>query len=174
MKFTQSSRKWWLKIYTKMVGENASVEYIARGWAIGMFYGCFIPFGFQLALSVPTSFWLKGSKVGAVLGTLITNPFTIFIIYPVQCYVGNKLIGGSLSYAEVSKAMADVVQKQDYSTLFGLSLDLILSFFTGGALLTVVMTPLTYFAVKYLVEARRKRKAAKAAKAKGSVPDKGR
>ncbi|MBO7152873.1 MAG: DUF2062 domain-containing protein [Lentisphaeria bacterium] len=164
MKFTQSFRKWWLKIYTKMVGENASVEYIARGWAIGMFYGCFIPFGFQLALSVPTSFWLKGSKVGAVLGTLITNPFTIFIIYPVQCYVGNKLIGGSLSYAEVSKAMADVVQKQDYSTLFGLSLDLILSFFTGGALLTVVMTPLTYFAVKYLVEARRKRKAAKAKK----------
>ena len=174
MKFTQSFRKWWLKIYTKMVGENASVEYIARGWAIGMFYGCFIPFGFQLVLSVPTSFWLKGSKVGAVLGTLITNPFTIFIIYPVQCYVGNKLIGGSLSYAEVSKAMADVVHKQDYSTLFGLSLDLILSFFAGGTLLTVVMTPLTYFAVKYLVTARRKRKAAKAAKAKGSVPDKGR
>lgn len=164
MKFTQSFRKWWLKIYTKMVGENASVEYIARGWAIGMFYGCFIPFGFQLVLSVPTSFWLKGSKVGAVLGTLITNPFTIFIIYPVQCYVGNKLIGGSLSYAEVSKAMADVVHKQDYSTLFGLSLDLILSFFAGGTLLTVVMTPLTYFAVKYLVTARRRRKAVKAKK----------
>ena len=151
-------KRWWIRLYTKMVSEKATPQYIARGWAIGMFYGCLIPFGFQLILSIPTSFALKGSKVGAVLGTLITNHFTIFIIYPVQCYVGNKIIGGSLGYAEVQKAMADVIQNQDYSTLLGMSIDLVVSFFIGGALLTAIMTPLTYFAVKALVEARQKRK----------------
>lgn len=156
-------KKWWVKLYTKMVSEKATPEYIAKGWAIGMFYGCFIPFGFQLALSIPTSFLLKGSKIGATLGTLITNHFTIFIIYPVQCYVGNKLIGGSLSYAEITKAMSDVIKNQDYTTLLGMSRDLIFSFFIGGALLTAVMTPLTYIAVKALVTARQKRRAQKIA-----------
>jgi uncharacterized protein (DUF2062 family) len=47
-------RRWWKKIYAKMVSEKATPEYIARGWAIGMFYGCFIPFGAQLILSIPT------------------------------------------------------------------------------------------------------------------------
>ena len=63
MSIKSTIRRWWLKLYTKMVGEKATPEYIARGWAIGMFYGCMIPFGFQLMLSIPTSFALKGSKI---------------------------------------------------------------------------------------------------------------
>ncbi len=156
-------RRWWKKIYTKMVLEKASPEYIARGWAIGMFYGCLIPFGAQLILSIPTSFMLKGSKVGATLGTLITNHFTIFIIYPVQCYVGNKIIGGDLGYSEVVKAMSDVMKNQDFSTLIKMSWELIISFFVGGALLTAIMTPLTYIFVKKLVVARQARKKSKKA-----------
>ena len=71
------------EFYKKIVGEDASPEFIARGWAIGMFYGCLIPFGLQLILSIPTAFFLKGSKVGATLGTFITNHFTVFVIYAV-------------------------------------------------------------------------------------------
>ena len=82
-----------LQLYAKIVREKASPEYIARGWAIGMFYGCLIPFGFQLLCSIPTAFILKGSKIGATIGTLITNHFSVFIIYPVQCYVGLLLMG---------------------------------------------------------------------------------
>ena len=67
-------------LYLKIVREKASPEYIARGWAIGMFYGCLIPFGFQLICSIPTAFLLKGSKIGASVGTLITNHFSVFII----------------------------------------------------------------------------------------------
>ena len=158
MSIATTLRRWWKKLYTKMVSEKATPEYIARGWAIGMFYGCFIPFGVQLIVSIPTAFVLKGSKIGATLGTLITNHFTIFIIYPIQCYVGNKLIGGKLGYSEVVKAMADLVKNQDFSTLAKLSWELIISFFAGGALLTAVMTPLTYILVKKLVVTRQESK----------------
>ena len=158
MSVVSTVKRWWVRLYAKMVTEKATPEYVARGWAIGMFYGCLIPFGFQLALSIPTSFVLKGSKIGATLGTLITNHFSIFIIYPLQCYVGNKIIGGKLSYCDVQKAMADLITNQDYSTLLGMSVELVISFFAGGALLTAVMTPLTYFLVKELVVSRQKRK----------------
>ena len=145
-------------MYDRIVKEKAAPEYIARGWAIGMFYGCLIPFGFQLLCSIPTAFLLKGSKIGATFGTLLTNHFTIFIIYPLQCLVGNHLIGGNLSYEAVNEAMQNVLKLQNYSALLELGRDLLISFFVGGALLTVIMTPLTYFAVLNMVRTHRRLK----------------
>ena len=158
-----------LVLYAKMVREKASPEFIARGWAIGMFYGCAIPFGFQLILSIPTALLMRGSKIGAVVGTFITNHFTIFVIYPVQCYVGNKLIGGKLSYPVIKSAMTQLISKASYRALFDLGWELAASFFIGGALLALVMTPLTYFGVKNLVIRRRERKKTKIARSQGNL-----
>ena len=145
----QKQSKW---LYYKIVREKATPEYIARGWAIGMFYGCLIPFGLQLACSIPTAFLLKGSKIGASVGTLITNPVSIFFIYPVQCWVGGKLIGRELSYERVDASMRHVLSHEgpwyeSYRVLAAEGLDIILAFFAGGALLTLIMTPITYFFV---------------------------
>ena len=140
-----------LRFYFKIVREKAPPEYIARGWAIGMFYGCLIPFGFQLLCSIPTAILLKGSKIGATFGTLITNHFSVFIIYPLQCYVGLILIGKRRTFAELEEIMKMVIEKGDYQTLFGIGTELVAAFFIGGFLLTALMTPLTYFFVKNLV-----------------------
>jgi uncharacterized protein (DUF2062 family) len=148
----------WLKMYIKIVREKATPEYIARGWAIGMFYVCLIPFGFQLICSIPTAFLLKGSKIGATVGTFITNHFTIFIIYPAQCYVGNKIMGGNLTFAATKQVMKDLLEKQNYEALLALGWDLVIAFFIGGALLTAIMTPVTYIFVKRLVAAFQARK----------------
>lgn len=158
MSFRSYVKRKYLRLCAKMVREKQPPEYIARGWAIGMFYGCLIPFGFQLILSVPTAFLLKGSKIGSIVGTFITNHFTIFIIYPAQCWVGNRLLGGKLSFADVSSALSDVVKEQSFRSLFALGGDLVAAFFVGGAILTAVMTPLTYWFVKSLVVRRRARK----------------
>ena len=151
MSLTHKFRRFWLKLYMKIIKEKATPEYIARGWAVGMFYGCLIPFGFQLICSIPTAFFLKGSKIGATVGTFFTNHFSIFIIYPLQCWAGNRLMGGSLTWSASKQVMSDLLEKQDYSTLLGMGWELVLSFFIGGALLTAVMTPATYFFVKRLV-----------------------
>ncbi len=148
-------RKWtrqkFVYFYSKILKEKAPPEYIARGWAIGMFCGCLIPFGVQLMCSIPLSFLLKGSKIGATLGTLLTNHFSVFIIYPAQCYVGSLLMGGNLSYGKIEEAMADVLDKQDWATLLSLGSELITAFFIGGAILTAITTPITYFGVLRLV-----------------------
>ena len=148
MRIMRHLRRKWFALYGKIVREKAPPEYIARGWAIGMFCGCLIPFGFQLICSIPAAFVLRGSKIGAALGTLLTNHFTIFFIYPVQCYVGNRLLGGTLSYHAARAALNGV---QSYEALLRIGGELVAAFFLGGALLTVVMTPLTYYAVKKLV-----------------------
>ena len=149
MKTAKKWKKKLLWLYFKITKEKASPEYVARGWAIGMFCGCFIPFGLQLVCSIPASFLLKGSKIGASLGTLLTNPVTIIFIYPVQCWIGSRLIGGNLSYATVSESMSHIINYEGpwyeaYSTLAAQGLHIMLSFFAGGALLTLIMTPATY------------------------------
>lgn len=151
MGFKSRMRRLWLRMYVKVVREKATPEYIARGWAIGMFYGCLIPFGFQLICSIPTAFLLKGSKIGATVGTFITNHFSIFIIYPAQCWAGNKLIGGTLSWNAAVQAMEALLKERSYQALLALGQELVISFFIGGALLAAVMTPLTYWFVRRIV-----------------------
>jgi uncharacterized protein (DUF2062 family) len=148
-------KKKWRKFYLKIVREKASPEYIARGWSIGMFFGCLIPIGGQLICSIPAAFLLKGSKIGAVLGTFITNQITVFFIYPVQCYAGAKLIGLDLSYGDIKDKLKGIVNASDFSEFVdaakSLAGDLTIAFFVGGAVMAVVLTPITYYAVKKMV-----------------------
>ncbi len=148
---TVSWRRLFRYYYNKAVREKGTPEYIARGWAIGMFVGFAVPFGLQLVISVPLSFLMKGSKLGSMLGTLATNHFTIFIIYPFQCWIGSYLIGHPLSFSTIRSRLELVIQNQDYETLFGLGKELIAAFFIGGFLLAFITTPICYYAVKKMV-----------------------
>ncbi len=160
----REKESWTIKIrrmvryyYNKAVREKGSPEYIARGWGIGMFIGFAVPFGLQLVVSIPLSFLLKGSKLGATVGTLATNHFTIFIIYPFQCWLGSRLLGSSLTFSEIHTQLDMVIENQDYATLFSLGKTLIASFFIGGFLLAFISTPICYYVVKYLVIQYRRR-----------------
>ena len=150
-RWTEKLRRLFRYYYNKAVREKGTPEYIARGWAIGMFIGFAIPFGLQLLISIPLSFLLKGSKLGAAVGTLATNHFTIFVIYPFQCWLGSYLIGNPLSFAEISSGLEEVIKNQDYETLFLLGKELVASFFIGGFLLAFISTPICYYLVKNLV-----------------------
>ena len=149
--WTEKSRRLFRYYYDKAIREQGTPEYIARGWAIGVFIGFAVPFGLQLLVSIPLSFLLKGSKLGATVGTLATNHFTIFIIYPFQCWLGSYLIGNPLSFSEISAGLEEVIKNQDYETLFLLGKELVASFFIGGFLLAFISTPICYYLVKNLV-----------------------
>ena len=124
-----------------------------------MFYGCTIPFGFQLILSIPTAYILKGSRVGTTVGTFITNHFSIFFIYPCQCWLGNRLLGGSISYSSIVGALKDVFRDQSWAALLQISGELLESFLLGGFILAAICVPLTYWGVLRFVRRSRKRSA---------------
>ena len=146
----------WLKaklseLYDKIVKERKSAEFIARGWALGVFVGSVIPVGIQIYIALPLSFLLKGSKIGALTGTLISNPLTILFLYPAQCWMGSRLLGKDISWDAISEALKGVLTHQDWSSLSQLSGHLVTSFFAGGLMLAAVFTPLAYFIVLHLV-----------------------
>ena len=135
----------------KMLGERLSPEDIAGGWALGMFVGCAIPFGLQLLVSVPLAMMMRVSKIGATLGTLVTNPVTIFFIYPAQTWVVYNLLFGN-------REMGELPTEWTMKAVMALSGPVVISFFLGGLALALVMSPLTYFAVRRLVIAHRRRR----------------
>jgi len=137
---------YWLRLKTRMVREQLPPEDIAAGWALGVFVGCAVPFGLQLIISIPLALMMRVSKVGATLGTFITNPVSIFFIYPAQTFVVNKLLfGGSLTYAK----LADT--EWTWVAVRRLGAEVMASFFLGGFLLAIVLTPVAYFVVKRVV-----------------------
>ncbi|MBE6389559.1 MAG: DUF2062 domain-containing protein [Lentisphaerae bacterium] len=143
-------------LYVKMVRGNGSPDYIARGWALGMFVGCVIPVFCQLIVAVPMSFVIRGSKIGAALGTFITTPPTAIFIYPVQIWVGNKIIGGDLSADSAGKLLSVFNNEalsfaEKWSAFADMGWALVAAFFAGGLLWAAIMTPATYFGVRYLV-----------------------
>lgn len=115
-----------------------------------MFIGCAVPFGLQLLISIPLSVLWRVSKVGATLGTLITNPVTIFFIYPAQTYLVNRyLLGGSLSFERLKTV------EWSYSSVKALGAEAMVSYLLGGLILASVLAPVTYFSVKFIVDRAR-------------------
>ena len=143
----------WRRLKAKMMREPLPPEDIAAGWALGMFIGCSVPFGLQLVISIPLAMMMRVSKVGATLGTFITNPVSIFFIYPAQTFVVNKLVfGGSLTYSKLAET------EWTWAAVRKLGAEAMASFFLGGILLAIVLTPITYFVVRRLVVVHRMRK----------------
>ena len=139
-------RAYFRRLREKMVHDPLPPEDIAAGWALGVFVGCAVPFGLQLIISIPLAMMMRVSKIGATLGTFITNPVTIFFIYPAQTFVVNRLLfGGSLTYSKLANT------EWSWAAVRRLGAEVMASFFLGGFLLAIVLTPIAYFAVKRVV-----------------------
>lgn len=143
-------------LHARMVREQMSPEDIAAGWALGVCIGCAIPFGMQLIISIPLAMMCRISKLGATLGTLISNPVTIFILYPFQTYIAGLIFfGNSMSFCNLMET------DWNWEAVRRLGVEAMASFFLGGILFAIILTPLTYFAVKRLVIRHRGRVARK-------------
>ena len=140
---------YWRDLRDKMVGDPLPPEDVAAGWALGMFIGCSVPFGLQLIVSVPLAIMMRVSKIGATIGTLITNPVTIFFIYPAQTWVMYNLLFGN-------REMGELPTEWTRESVMALSGPVIISFFLGGLALALILSPITYFVVKGIVIRYRK------------------
>lgn len=140
MKFGEYIRE----LKRKMVRDPLPPEDVAAGWALGMFVGCAVPFGLQLLVSIPLALMMRVSKVGATLGTLITNPVTIFFIYPAQTWVMYNIIFGH-------RELKELPSQWTWASVRALGTDVLVSFLLGGLALALILSPIVYFTVRRFV-----------------------
>lgn len=158
------SRRKLRILYLNLVKQSGTPESISRGVAIGFFTGFFIPFGGQMLIAIALAFIFKARKIPAMACTWITNPLTIPVIYPAQCYLGSKLIGHNLTFETIHKLIKNFIDAPSFETFNGLSSEIIITFFVGGTFLGLLAAVGSYFASYGMIISHGKRAEAKLAK----------
>jgi len=83
-------RKWILNL----LKVRDTPEALARGLAVGFFFGVSFFWGFQLVLAVLVSYLIRGNRVVAAAMTAVSNPLTSLPLYSFCYFIGHLLIGG--------------------------------------------------------------------------------
>jgi uncharacterized protein (DUF2062 family) len=143
-----------LKFYLRLMRHPGTPESVGRGVAAGLFTAFIIPTGHMVAAFF-LSVLVRGARGAAVLSTWITNPFTMPILYPFQCWLGSFIIGRPLSYALIKRLVSDAIYDPSMKTAGALGGELILSFFAGGVLLGTGAAAAGYFCTTAMVRRHR-------------------
>jgi len=151
------TKKMWRQGYVKLMNHSASPEVVSRGVAVGLFCAFIIPFG-QMALAFLLATIFRAAKFPSLLFTWLSNPFTIAIIYPLQCFVGSFLLRQHHTYHEIVALLKDVIHNPSLETFAGLGTDLILPFFTGGLALGLVTGGVGYVLALFFIHRFRRKK----------------
>ncbi len=144
-------------LYIKLIKQSGAPDYVARGVAIGFFTGFLIPMGGQMAIALLLAWMLKAKKIPAIACTWITNHFTIFIIYPVQCYVGAQIIGNPMDLETLQDIFGDFLKKHNWEAFMQLGSEILVPFFVGGALFAVISAVISYFTAYGIIVSHRNR-----------------
>lgn len=83
-------RKWILNL----LKVRDTPEALARGLAVGLFFGVSFFWGFQIVLAVLVSSLMRGNRVVAAAMTAVSNPLTSFPLYSFCYLIGHLIIGG--------------------------------------------------------------------------------
>ena len=95
IKRTYRRENYWKKLkrlFKNAVLANDSPEKLARGFAIGIFWGVLPTFGFAILFSLPVAVAFKASRLTAILGTFVSNPLTTPFFMLWGTYLGNFIL----------------------------------------------------------------------------------
>lgn len=159
------TRKKVLKTLLSLLNHPSSPERVARGIAAGLFCAFVVPV-FQMALALLVSLGIRGSRVPALLFTWVSNPFTIPVLFPLQCLLGSWLIGQPLTYESIYSALGSLIRHPTFSRFIGLSSELVFSFFAGGLVIGLICAVTGYYVSCRVIARFREQKAARRLKRK--------
>ena len=144
------------------MNQAGTPEYSARGVALGLFVGFVVPLGLQLVAAIVLAYLLKANKVLSALFTFISNPYTVTVIYPFQCWFGSVLLGNPIPYEVITGAFGEFFQSPSLKALLVLGRlmerELLVPFFFAGALFGVISAVIGYVVAIWLITRYRKRK----------------
>ena len=86
------------KGYRRFLKIRGRPNEIALGLALGLFVGMTPSMGFHTAIAVFFAALFKWNKISSAIGVWVTNPLTAPVIYPVNYFIGAKLIGLQKDY----------------------------------------------------------------------------
>ncbi|WP_319405110.1 DUF2062 domain-containing protein [uncultured Desulfosarcina sp.] len=141
-----------LTIYNRFIKLKGAPREIALGFALGLLIGMTPFFGMHFISSILLASLLGWSKIAAMVGVNITNVVTAPLIYPVNYWVGVRLVGFSkeIDWSTALK-VADMLALMQQSPLILVDLSI------GGMILGIPLAVAGYFLAFRMICLYRKR-----------------
>jgi uncharacterized protein (DUF2062 family) len=136
--------------YLRFIRLRGRPHVLARGVAIGTFIGITPTIPFHTILALLLALVLRGSKVAALLSTVIvSNPVTLVPQYYLSWQIGNWLTPKKHSWEEVSRLMESLTDGASYGETFTalgeIGLNSFMILLAGGIVLALPFTIAFYF-----------------------------
>ena len=136
--------------YLRFIRLKGHPRVLARGVAIGTFIGITPTIPFHTILALLLAFILRGSKVAALLSTIIvSNPVTLLPQYYISWQVGNLLTPGKHSWEEVSSLIESVIDGgrfgETLAALGEIGIDSLMILLGGGIIVALPFAVAFYF-----------------------------
>ena len=141
------------RIYQRFIKLKGAPREIALGFALGLMIGMTPFLGAHFVACIAVSSILGWSKIAAMVGVNITNVFTAPLIYPINYWVGAKLVGVSNGIrwpaAFTAEAMIDLIQQSPL---------VLVDLFAGGVILGLPLAFAGYAVVLWALRWVRRRR----------------
>ena len=125
------------QILVRMRQLEGNPHYLALGMAVGIFVSITPIIPFQTLVAVALAFLVRGSKSAAALGTWLSNPLTIPLVYYANYKLGCLMLGYQTTLESISF--------DSFSQLLELGLEVTLAMMAGGVVIGVVLGVAAYF-----------------------------
>ncbi|PIE66654.1 MAG: hypothetical protein CSA23_08080 [Deltaproteobacteria bacterium] len=112
-------------------------HYIAMGMAVGIFISITPIIPLQTIVAVALAFMVRGSKSAAALGTWLSNPITIPLVYYTNYKLGCFLLG--------YQTTLDTIAFDSFAQLMELGLEVTWAMIVGGVVIGSILGVLAYF-----------------------------
>jgi uncharacterized protein (DUF2062 family) len=154
-------RERFSQMLVRMRQLEGNPHYIALGMALGVFVSITPIIPLQTIVAVLLAFLFRGSKSAAALGTWLSNPLTIPVVY----YANYKLGCSVLGY----QTTLDSVTFDSFSQLMGLGLEVTWAMIVGGLVIGSILGVVAYF-VTFRVFITIRRRSGQAEDNRGAKP----
>ncbi|WP_173179809.1 DUF2062 domain-containing protein [Desulfosarcina ovata] len=112
-------------------------HYIAMGLGLGIFVSITPIIPLQTLVAIALAYLFRGSKSAAALGTWLSNPLTIPLVYYANYKLGCLLLG--------YQTTLDSITFDSFSQLMALGIDVTWAMLVGGVVIGAILGILAYF-----------------------------
>jgi hypothetical protein len=130
-------RQRFNQLLVRMRQLEGNPHHLALGMAVGIFISITPIIPLQTLVAIGLAFLVRGSKSAAVLGTWLSNPLTIPLIYYANYKLGCALMG--------YQKTLDKVAFDSFSQLMELGVEVTLAMIVGGVVIGTALGFIAYF-----------------------------
>jgi len=144
------------KFLSKLLKLNTTSYAIAAGFASGVAVSMTPFIGFHTLLAALTALLLRASIPAAILGTLVGNPWTFILIWPLTYETGRLILKKphieNIDFETVFENLKSALFTENWHTALSDAEEIILPMAVGSVVFYIATFALSYIAIRHLLK----------------------